>query len=75
MEIASHGLEKVNVRCWYCSPYCLCAHPGKVLAVEEDCANAHPNTHIALVKALLEACYYCADENNALEIEKILSQR
>ena len=50
-------------------------HPGKVLGVREDWANAYPNTHVALVKALLEACYYCADENNALEIEQILSQR
>ena len=50
-------------------------HPGKVLGVREDWANAYPNTHIALVKALLEACHYCADEQNALEIEQILSQR
>ena len=50
-------------------------HPGKVLGVREDWANAYPNTHIALVKALLEACHYCADPNNALEIEQILSQR
>lgn len=50
-------------------------HPGKVLGVREDWANAYPNTHVALVKALLEACHYCADENNAPEIEQILSQR
>ena len=50
-------------------------HPGKVLGVREDWANAYPNTHIALVKALLEACHYCADEQNAPEIEQILSQR
>ncbi|WP_202120006.1 CmpA/NrtA family ABC transporter substrate-binding protein, partial [Francisella tularensis] len=40
-------------------------HPGKVLGVREDWANAYPNTHIALVKALLEACRYCANPNNA----------
>jgi bicarbonate transport system ATP-binding protein len=50
-------------------------HPGKVLGVREDWANAYPNTHIALVKALLEACMYCADVNNELEIRQILSQR
>ncbi|MCY7284729.1 MAG: nitrate ABC transporter ATP-binding protein, partial [Cyanobacteria bacterium CAN_BIN43] len=28
-------------------------HPGKVLGVREDWARAYPNTHVALVKALL----------------------
>jgi len=50
-------------------------HPGKVLGVREDWANAYPNTHIALVKALLEACIYCSDPNNAEEIRQILSRR
>ncbi len=50
-------------------------HPGKVLGVREDWANAYPNTHIALVKALLEACIYCNDPNHAEEIRKILARR
>lgn len=50
-------------------------HPGKVLGVREDWAAAYPNTHIALVKALLEASQYCADPNNVEEIRKILSHR
>jgi bicarbonate transport system ATP-binding protein len=50
-------------------------HPGKVLGVREDWANAYPNTHIALVKALLEACQYCADPTNREEIRTILSDR
>jgi bicarbonate transport system ATP-binding protein len=50
-------------------------HPGKVLGVREDWAQAYPNTHIALVKALLEACQYCADPNHAEEIRHILAQR
>jgi bicarbonate transport system ATP-binding protein len=50
-------------------------HPGKVLGVREDWANAYPNTHIALVKALLEACQYCADPNNVNEIRHLLSQK
>jgi bicarbonate transport system ATP-binding protein len=47
-------------------------HPGKVLGVREDWALAHPNTHLALIKALLEACQFCADANNAEEIRAIL---
>jgi bicarbonate transport system ATP-binding protein len=50
-------------------------HPGKVLGVREDWANAYPNTHIALTKALLEACHYCADESHAEEIRQILARR
>jgi len=50
-------------------------HPGKVLGVREDWAAAYPNTHIALVKALLEACRYCSDEHNGQEIRQILSRR
>lgn len=50
-------------------------HPGKVLGVREDWANAYPNTHIALVKALLEACHYCADPANGEEIRQILSRQ
>ncbi|CAN1212143.1 nitrate ABC transporter ATP-binding protein [Tumidithrix helvetica PCC 7403] len=47
-------------------------HPGKVLGVREEWALAYPNTHLALIKALLEACEYCADDNNAEEIRQIL---
>jgi len=50
-------------------------HPGKVLGVREEWALAYPNTHIALVKALLEACRYCTDEANHEEIREILSRR
>jgi nitrate ABC transporter ATP-binding subunit len=50
-------------------------HPGKVLGVKEDWANAYPNTHIALVKALLEACQYCANPQNVNEIRHLLSQK
>ncbi len=49
-------------------------HPGKVLGVREDWANAYPNTHVALVKALLEACRYCTDPANHEEIREILSR-
>lgn len=50
-------------------------HPGKVLGVREDWAAAYPNTHIALVKALLEACRYCGDASNAEEVRQILSRK
>ncbi len=50
-------------------------HPGKVLGVRDDWASAYPNTHIALVKALLEACTYCADLSHADEIRCLLAQR
>lgn len=49
-------------------------HPGKVLGVREDWSLAYPNTHVALVKALLEAGRYCADEKNQEEVREILSR-
>ncbi len=50
-------------------------HPGKVLGVREDWATAYPNTHIALAKALLEACRYCADPAHWGELSELLSDR
>ncbi|MBD2612298.1 MAG: nitrate ABC transporter ATP-binding protein [Nostoc sp. ZfuVER08] len=50
-------------------------HPGKVLGVREEWAETYPNTHIALTKALLEACQYCANPDNAQEIRQILASR
>jgi bicarbonate transport system ATP-binding protein len=50
-------------------------HPGKVLGCRSDWAKAYPNTFIALTKALLEACQYCSDPQNAQEIRGILSRK
>lgn len=50
-------------------------HPGKVLGVREDWALTYPNTHIALTKALLEACRYCADPSHWNELGELLSDR
>ncbi|PIG95007.1 nitrate ABC transporter ATP-binding protein [Gloeocapsopsis sp. IPPAS B-1203] len=50
-------------------------HPGKVLGVREDWAAAYPNTHIALVKALLEACRYCGNPANSEEVREIVARR
>ncbi len=49
-------------------------HPEKVLGVKEEWAEKYPSTHIALVKALLEACEYCDDLRNRPEIVEILSR-
>jgi nitrate/nitrite transport system ATP-binding protein len=47
-------------------------HPEKVLGVREEWAHQYPQTHIALVKALLEACEYCDDLRNREEILELL---
>jgi nitrate/nitrite transport system ATP-binding protein len=49
-------------------------HPEKVLGVREEWVNKYPQTHIALVKALLEACEYCDDLRNREEILGFLTQ-
>jgi bicarbonate transport system ATP-binding protein len=49
-------------------------HPGKVLGVREEWALAYPNTHIALVKALLEACQFCANPDHQDEVREILAR-
>ncbi len=45
----------------------------KVLGVSEAWANRYPETHLALVKALIEACEYCEDRRHREEIVQILS--
>ncbi len=49
-------------------------HPEKVLGVREDWAIQYPQTHLALVKALIQACEYCDDQRNREEIVALLSQ-
>jgi nitrate/nitrite transport system ATP-binding protein len=49
-------------------------HPEKVLGVREEWVNQYPQTYIALMKALIEACEYCDDRRNRLEILDILCQ-
>lgn len=49
-------------------------HPEKVLGVREDWANAYPQTHLALVKALMEACEYCDDRRNRTGIAELLAK-
>ncbi|MBD3881065.1 ABC transporter substrate-binding protein [Phormidium tenue FACHB-886] len=47
-------------------------HPEKVLGVREDWSNQYPKTHIALVKALIEACEYCDDRRNREEVLELI---
>lgn len=49
-------------------------HPEKVLGMREDWISKHPETHNALVKALLEACEYCDDRRNRDEILSLLAR-
>lgn len=46
--------------------------PKKVLGVREDWAQKYPETYLALVKALLEACQYCDEFRNREEILEII---
>ncbi|OUC15255.1 MAG: bacitracin ABC transporter ATP-binding protein [Alkalinema sp. CACIAM 70d] len=49
-------------------------HQNKVLGVREDWADQNPATHLALVKALIEACQYCDDRRNREEIVQLLAR-
>lgn len=46
--------------------------PKKVLGVREDWAQQHPETYLAVVKALLEACQYCDELHNREEIVELI---
>jgi nitrate/nitrite transport system ATP-binding protein len=50
------------------------SYPEKIFGVREDWIAAHPNTHIAMVKALIEACEYCDDRRNREEVLGLISQ-
>jgi len=47
-------------------------HPEKVLGVRQDWAQARPAQHLALVKALIEACEYCDTIKQRAEIAQLL---
>jgi nitrate/nitrite transport system ATP-binding protein len=49
-------------------------HPEKMLGVKESWAEQYPQTHLALVKALIQACMYCDDPANREEIVKLLGK-
>ena len=49
-------------------------HLEKVLGVRADWAEQYPNTHLALTKALLEACAYCQPDRQREEVLDIICQ-
>ncbi|HEY9771251.1 MAG TPA: nitrate ABC transporter ATP-binding protein [Coleofasciculaceae cyanobacterium] len=50
------------------------SHLEKVLGVKEEWANKYPEAHVALVKALMEACEYCDDRRHREEILQLICQ-
>jgi nitrate/nitrite transport system substrate-binding protein len=50
-------------------------HPDKVFGVARDWAERHPNTHNALLAALIEACQWLDDPQHRLEASAILATR
>jgi nitrate/nitrite transport system ATP-binding protein len=46
--------------------------PKQVLGVREEWVQKYPETNLALIKALLEACQYCDDLRNRPEILELL---
>jgi nitrate/nitrite transport system ATP-binding protein len=48
-------------------------HPEKVLGVRKDWAEQYPNTHLELVKALLEAAQFCEPLENRDEVVMTLA--
>lgn len=49
-------------------------NPEKVLGFTEAWVQQHPNTHSAIVRAILEACEYCDEPRHRPEILTLLTQ-
>ncbi|MBD2176966.1 ABC transporter substrate-binding protein [Pseudanabaena sp. FACHB-1998] len=49
-------------------------HPEKVLGLKKEWAEQYPNTHLALVKALLEASQFCENVSNRDEVVLTLAK-
>jgi nitrate/nitrite transport system ATP-binding protein len=49
-------------------------NPEKVLGFKESWVQQHPNTHAAIVQAVLEACEYCDEPRHRKEILVLLTQ-
>jgi nitrate/nitrite transport system ATP-binding protein len=49
-------------------------NPEKVLGFTEAWQQQYPNTYLAIVKAILEACDYCDDPRHREEIVNLLAQ-
>jgi nitrate/nitrite transport system ATP-binding protein len=49
-------------------------NPEKVLGFTDSWVQQHPNTHMAIVQAILEACEYCDEPRHREEIVTLLAQ-
>jgi nitrate/nitrite transport system ATP-binding protein len=49
-------------------------HPEKILGVREEWAQQYPKTHLALIRALLQACEYCDDYRNRENVVELIAQ-
>uniref|UniRef100_UPI00286B9520 ABC transporter ATP-binding/substrate-binding protein n=1 Tax=Chamaesiphon sp. OTE_8_metabat_110 TaxID=2964696 RepID=UPI00286B9520 len=49
-------------------------NPEKVLGFSESWVQQHPNTHSAIVRAILEACEYCDEPRHRPEILTLLAK-
>jgi nitrate/nitrite transport system ATP-binding protein len=49
-------------------------NPEKVLGFKESWVQQHPNTHAAIVQAVLEACEYCDEPRHRQEILILLTE-
>jgi nitrate/nitrite transport system ATP-binding protein len=50
-------------------------NPEKVLGFTDAWVQQHPNTHMAIVQAVLEACEYCDEPRHRKEIVNLLAQQ
>ncbi|WP_287128411.1 nitrate ABC transporter ATP-binding protein [Candidatus Cyanaurora vandensis] len=50
-------------------------HPEKVLGLKESWAARYPQTQLALVKALVEACLFCEDRANRAEVSRLIGAK
>lgn len=50
-------------------------HPDRLLCVMESFINENPKTYRSLVKAMIEACQYCSEENNREEVANLISDK
>ena len=50
-------------------------NPEKVLGFTESWVKQHPNTHQAVLKAILEACEYCDEPRHREELVSLLSKQ
>ncbi|MEB3337015.1 MAG: ABC transporter substrate-binding protein [Leptolyngbyaceae bacterium] len=50
-------------------------HPDRLLGVMESFIQNNPKTYRSLVKAMIEACRYCSDPNNRVEVAQLLTER